>query len=292
MTACLVVICDLDGRASTWSGALLKPAALATTILVLASVAASAADPPIAAAPFAPRAVPSLIWHGFYVGTSTGGLAMRGDVGVRALADSTAVDISTGRRPASVSLSDGSNLVSSAQLGINVQFGSLVFGIEADASWADVSRKAIFPSAAGDLSFFRQDLGVLATLRGRAGVAFENVLLYGTAGVAGGTVQNRVAFLRAPDFAFEHAGSRRDTSAGYVVGGGVEVLLPQSLQQWALLGRLLGASSVTVRAEYLYFDLGSENVRVHPVAGANNFTSRFDTSGHMGRIGFNYRFGP
>jgi outer membrane immunogenic protein len=65
------------------------------------------------------------------------------------------------------------------------------------------------------------------------------------------------------------------------------------LDRFSLIGRLIGASSLTIRAEYLYFDLGDKNVLVNaiPGGGLNSFTSNFETRGHLGRAGFNYRFG-
>ena len=70
-------------------------------------------------------------------------------------------------------------------------------------------------------------------------------------------------------------------------------MLPASLGRFSLLGQLIGSSSVTIKAEYLYFDLGDKNVLVNPVPGfgVNSFTTNVDTKGHIGRIGFNYRFG-
>lgn len=271
---------------------MLKPAAFASAFLLAAATLSFAADLPQRYAPPAPIAAPVFTWSGFYLGTSTGGIALEGDVRTSGNAANTAADILAARRPSSLALHDGESLLSSAQLGFNAQFGSFVTGLEADASLVDASAKAVYNPLNGP-SVFRQDLDGLATVRGRAGVASHQVLVYGTVGAAIGTVRSRGAFLRSPDFAFEHIGSRRDTQAGYVVGGGVEFVVPQALQQWALLGRLLGATNMTVKAEYLYFDLGSRDVTMAavPGVGLNGFRSRFETSGHIGRIGFNYRFG-
>jgi outer membrane immunogenic protein len=116
------------------------------------------------------------------------------------------------------------------------------------------------------------------------GFAFDQALIYATGGVAFGDVTNTVAFLRNTDFVFQHVGRSIDWGVGYTVGAGVEFLLP------AFLGN---ASFATVKAEYLYFDLGDKNVLVNalPGFGINSFTSKFETKGHIGRLGFNYRFG-
>ena len=186
----------------------------------------------------------------------------------------TISDIAANRRPASLS-TDASNLASGAQVGFNAQFGSVVVGVEGDLAFPDVSPRATFFSLLNDPSAFRQDLDWFGTARGRAGIAFDQVLIYATGGVAFGDVTNSVAFLRNTDLAFQYAGRSSDWAVGYTVGGGVEVLLPPSLGKFSLLGQLIGSSSVTVKAEYLYFDLGDKNVLVNPVTGfgANSFTT-------------------
>src|SRR5208283_3726253 len=70
------------------------------------------------------------------------------------------------------------------------------------------------------------------TLRGRAGYAMNNVLLYGTLGIAygGGKIQSG---------AFEET----NTHFGWTAGGGIEVGLTRN---WS------------VKAEYLYVDLSDQ----------------------------------
>jgi len=125
------------------------------------------------------------------------------------------------------------------------------------------------------------------------GVAFDRVLVFATGGLAFADATNRVSFHRNTDFAFQYVGRSSDWAVGYAAGAGVEFLLPAALERFSFIGRLIGASSVTVRAEYLYFDLGDKNVLVNavPGVGLNSFTSNFETKGHIGRVGFNYRFG-
>jgi outer membrane immunogenic protein len=156
-----------------------------------------------------------------------------------------------------------------------------------------VKARDVFFSALNDPSFFRQELHTFGTARARVGFAFDQVLVYATGGLAGANFTDRVAFLRNTDNAFQFVGRRSTTEYGYTVGGGVEFSLPESLRQFAFIGNLLNASAVTVRAEYLYFDLGDRNVLVNavPGVGLNSYTTRFESTGHIGRIGFNYRFG-
>lgn len=48
-----------------------------------------------------------------------------------------------------------------------------------------------------------------------------------------------------------------------------------------------------MKAEYLHYDLGSQNVLVGAVPGVGNgaYISRFRTEGSIVRAGFNYKFG-
>ena len=78
------------------------------------------------------------------------------------------------------------------------------------------------------------DVGVQGSVRGRAGVAFDRLLLYATGGVAFADISSSVDFIN--DATFQH------TRVGYTVGGGVE---------YALL------NNVALRVEYRYSDFGS-----------------------------------
>jgi hypothetical protein len=53
------------------------------------------------------------------------------------------------------------------------------------------------------------------------------------------------------------------------------------------VGPIIGARNVSVKAEYLYYDLGSTSLLVDavPGVGVNSYTSRFDTTGTSARSG-------
>jgi outer membrane immunogenic protein len=251
-----------------------------------------AADLPRHAPPTAVPIAPVFTWAGFYFGTNTAVINVHGTIRTYGNAPNTLSEIASGQRPSSVS-SDNTNFASGAQIGFNTQFGSTVIGVEADLTYGGVSRREISFGALNEPNIFRQDLDWLGTARARAGVAFDQVLVYATGGLAFADVTNRVSFHRATDSAFQYLGRSSDWAVGYTVGGGVEFMLPAALERFSFIGRLIGASSVTVRAEYLYFDLGEKSVIVNalPCVALNSFTSHFETRGHIGRVGFNYRFG-
>lgn len=68
------------------------------------------------------------------------------------------------------------------QLGFNMQRGSLVFGLETDIQDLDVSQS--------DSSGYSSKLNWFGTVRGRAGYAYDQALIYATAGFAYGEVSN------------------------------------------------------------------------------------------------------
>ena len=84
------------------------------------------------------------------------------------------------------------------------------------------------------------ELSWLSTFRGRTGIAFDRIMVFGTAGVAVGQVNNHWGWGNTgfSDKQF----SSSSTKAGYVVGGGIELIL---------------APKWTVRAEAMHIDLGT-----------------------------------
>jgi outer membrane immunogenic protein len=143
-------------------------------------------------------------------------------------------------------------------LGYNWQTpNNLVFGLETDIDWTDI--KGSTACAAGTCETRNNYLG---TARGRIGYAFNRVMPYITGGLAYGDVRPGLV-----------GGSQdNDFKAGWTVGGGVEVAV---------------AGPWSVKAEYLYADLGSTSCGVAncgPVAT----NVKFNTS--IARAGINYRF--
>ena len=191
---------------------MIKRLGLASVSLLALAGAALAADlPPPAPAPFVPVA-PVFTWTGFYIGTHSGGLFADNKIKTRGNAALNRDNVATGRRPASASAEDGAYF-SGVQAGYNVQFGSFVIGVEADISYTDVESFEEVRGVGNTRSFFRQDIDFFGTVRGRVGVAFDNILLYGTGGLAGADFTNRVAFLRAGDNAFQFTGRRDETDS-------------------------------------------------------------------------------
>jgi outer membrane immunogenic protein len=133
------------------------------------------------------------------------------------------------------------------QGGFNWQSGNIVLGGETDLQLSGAS------DTVGPFKFSNPWFG---TLRGRAGYAVNNILFYATGGLAYGSGTVDVLGL-----------SETHSSIGWTGGGGLEVGLTP---RW------------TVRAEYLYMDLGAQNYALTGLS--HDFTSS------VLRFGANYRF--
>lgn len=141
-----------------------------------------------------------------------------------------------------------SGVVGGVEAGFNWQHGNFVYGAEADF---DLS------GAEDTFAPWQFSNPWFGTLRGRAGVAVNNVLIYATAGLAYG------------ELTADTAGnlSESHTSFGWVAGGGAEVGLTP---QWS------------AKAEWLYLDFAN---RGYSVTGTNN-----GLAANLLRLGVNYHF--
>ena len=173
-----------------------------------------------------PRA-PGSSWTGFYAGVNAGYLWG-----------------SVGNNPTSPS-----GIVGGLQVGYNWQTGNFVFGAETDLQLSGA--EDVFAPWKFSNPWF-------GTLRGRGGVVFSNILLYGTLGIA-------YAGLKAESTLTGVSESK--THTGWALGLGAEVAL---------------GGNWTGRVEYLYIDLSQ---RAYSLTGTNN-----DMDASLFRLGVNYRF--
>src|SRR5690242_1233056 len=203
----------------------MKKTILAITVATVAGGAAAAADLPRGPAPYYPPPSSIYNWTGPYAGLNLG--YEWGKV------------TSTSIEPAGVA--------GGGQLGYNWQTGQFVFGLETDlqASGAD--------DTFAPYKFSNPWFG---TLRGRAGFAVNNILLFGTLGLAYGDLEGQFGSL-----------SETKTLFGWAGGVGMEVGV---------------TSNWSAKVEYLYMDLAS---RTFSITGANNGLQ----SSYL-RFGVNYHF--
>lgn len=139
-------------------------------------------------------------WAGFYGGGHLGGGL--GTIDARGLSGQ---DISIG------------GLAGGAHLGYNLQFGQVVGGLELDASWLNMDGTRLFSDTA---SAATARLDWTASARARLGYAWDNLMLYGTAGIAYGGL--------GLDVTSAGLSSSHERVSGLVYGAGVEMkLAPQ-----------------------------------------------------------------
>jgi outer membrane immunogenic protein len=120
---------------------------------------------------------------------------------------------------------DLDGVVGGGQIGYNWQAKQIVYGLEADASLADISGGSSV-SFAGMTASASASIDWMVTVRGRLGVLLNpRVLAYGTAGfgIAGSSWDSR-----AGGFGFGIQQSGSDTSTGFVYGIGLEGKLTET----------------------------------------------------------------
>jgi len=270
-------------------------AALAAGALLATSIVAHAADLPRYKAPvYTAPAGPT--WSGFYLGVNGGygwhdrtASVTPDDPGIATLGPfigrSPPIDFKT------------SGLLGGLQLGYNWQFyQNWVAGIETDLDYANVKGNGSVTYLAGGANPFNsaadEKIKWFGTLRARLGyLPMNNLLVYGTGGLAYGKVEQNVSIANpSPLITFVgvngtcspastcYSGSSSRTAIGWTAGLGVEYAF---MNNW------------TLKAEYLYVDLGSKDFTANLAngSGSSSLTANFgQTLLHVARIGVNYRF--
>lgn len=246
---------------------------------VLGIGAASAADMAVKARPIVVD--PSYNWTGFYVGVN-GGYAWSGQTGdVVATSGGLAIPpaVAAGTIPSFLGVRAEGGF-GGAQAGYNWQSNHFVFGIEGDIQGAAMKQSLVLTHAAipgffATMHAASSELDWFGTVRGRIGYASNQVLLYGTGGVAYGYTSDSATSQVVPPPPFG-SGSNSGTRVGWAAGAGVE---------WAF------RPSWSIKGEYLRVDLGSSTTRVAFPSGDfidYHFRHAYDTV----RVGINYKFGP
>ena len=176
--------------------------------------------------------------------------------------------------------------------GHNWQFGHALFGIETDIQGMHFSGATNWIGALPDTdkNFFNINsyarTNWLITLRPRIGLTINNILLYGTAGIATTTVSsdsNVIAHkgLGPSDTSLASIGSINSSKLGYALGGGVEYAL---------------SNSMSVKAEYLYTQFTSTytTAAVNSLLAsypAQQFSHSINMNSNLARLGVNYKIG-
>jgi outer membrane immunogenic protein len=177
--------------------------------------------------------VPIFTWSGIYIGVN-GGYSF-----------GKTTPLGAGAGPSF----NTNGIVAGGTIGGNYQAGAFVFGAEGDFDWDNIKGT---PAACVGC---QASSTWLATARGRVGVAFDRVLVYGTGGAA----------FQQLKFTIPPAASATSSPFGWTAGGGVEFALSPN---WS------------AKAEYLFVDFNNKTI-----GGAN-----FNLIENVVRGGVNYRF--
>lgn len=179
---------------------------------------------------------------------------------------------------------DPTGIFGGLQAGYNYQVCPFAFvGVETDAQWSGITgtKQGTSPGTAAfapEVTGAQERLSWFGTLRGRIGyIPMNRLAIYATAGLAYGDSHDS-ASISFPSIPQLYSGTYSDTNVGWTVGGGVEYFL---------------CSNVSVKAEYLFIDLGSETVlinRVNASIPAGVASARFEDSHNVLRMGINYKF--
>jgi outer membrane immunogenic protein len=257
-------------------------ALVAATALVAAfAQGAHAAD--MSVTPFF-RGSPVVIgynWQGYYVGANVGWSRASSDI---SWTPDPTVFLDAGPITSAANNTLSSNgATGGIQTGYNWQWGNIVAGIEGDIDFVRNNANLSTAPIPGALPFTALSesarLDWLITVRPRIGYAWDNWLLYVTGGWALGKAVWSDALTAGNGQIIGTTMSRE--LGGWTVGAGVEYGL---VSGWSL------------KAEYLYTDLGSAAVLMGPtglglvVAGGTVGTNHTMTD-QIARIGFNFRFG-
>ena len=204
-----------------------------------------------------PAAVPVPFWTGFYAGAHIGA-----DWSSINAADN--VIFLTNTTIQSNQAFSTTGFFGGVQLGYNFQPGNFLWGIEADIGGMDIGGSSTFTFGNPAHSLTVSSTGSwYGDITGRGGFIYGNALLYAKGGFAFFTGKVTVADLA------DGVNQSSSTFTGWTIGGGLEYMLDP---RW------------TVKAEYLYFDLGNNNCCFNSTSG------RFDNTLTMStvKVGFNF----
>ncbi len=223
---------------------------------VLMATPAFAADLAVKAPPA--RVAPVFSWTGWYIGANLGGAWAR-DPENFTLGSGGGIGFNQ------TNTARSSSLVGGGQIGYNYQINNVVLGVEADIDGRhnanDFSCPVLSPigcvAASGSVLTLHDEQDWFGTFRGRLGLTFDHVLLYGTGGLAYGEVQHSVTeAVVGASLVF----SDRTTRAGWAAGVGGEYAINN---QWS------------IGVEYLHLDLGTDTLvsaGAAPIFGPSNAT--------------------
>jgi len=263
----------------------LRAQLLAATAMLALNGAAYATDMPVKAPPVAPVA-PVTNWTGFYFGAQVGGVAFDPSCSATSSEFSDFLPCSSspffqGKGGQTNSMSSTA-FIGGAKIGYDWQFWShAVVGVVGDFDWTNLNGTQQTILKAGVVTFSssaNEKIDWLASVRGRLGWAFDNVLFYATGGVAWTQIKTSASLTDPLSSAFSWAGQASSDKTGVVAGGGFEYRVTQN---------------VSVVGELLWYDFGTTSVSALCSCNglATTETTTFKSQDILtGTLGANWRF--
>jgi outer membrane immunogenic protein len=262
--------------------------ALASVFALALTGAAGAADLAVRAPVYAPP-IPVYSWTGFYlgVGGGTGWGTKEYDWNITSTVNSVLAQFNDGTLPVALN-SQGSHGINGGffggQLGYDYQAGWLVFGVQADAHWADIEGKG--NCFALGLINCNAKVESFGSVTGRLGGAIDHLLVYAKGGWAWENGKSDINVLGlgglgVGPFSANLASNVDDNRTGWTWGAGAEYAFSPS---W------------TAFVEYNYYDFGSETQNYAFSVSAPGGTlvipipTELDEKFHTVKAGINYKF--
>ena len=269
-------------------------------------------------------ALPIMVWDGFYAGLNAGfGWDPVSETSTAGALVQNAIDVAhsdpifgflSAQGASGASRTNAGGFIGGGQIGYNLQFNKFVLGLEADVQGSNTRNRHGFLKGAGllDPNGLADDVAMtdveheknvdwLGTVRGRVGyLVTPTFLAYATGGLAYGGVRadtfvtqnwgggNAGVPVAAQGFQSSGAiGHYSDVRLGWTIGEDLE---------WMF------ARNISLKAEYLYYDLGNARYASSPLATNDPFVTGFSNivvpvtraqfRGDLARVGLNYHFGP
>ena len=217
---------------------------LATAAIATPALAADVVyqEPPAPAPVSIEPVTQTTTWTGLYVGAQAGVAFGNSDNGA-------SFNTSNGTGGSGIFNGDDSNsgFIGGGTIGYDYQMGNFVVGALADINYIDASESRSYTTGLGNTFTTNSDINYLGTVRAKLGYAMDNVLVYGTGGLAYAGLDNSMT--SPSNTSGEFAGysfnqSSDDNDVGYTVGAGVDFMATQN---------------ISFGVEYLYTNLGSND---------------------------------
>jgi outer membrane immunogenic protein len=248
--------------------------ASAGAIAIAGSAAYAAEPPPVYVPP-----PPIFTWTGIYVGGQIGYAWGNGNFNETVVdpITGTVINTSVGGKP--------NGVIGGAHVGFNYQIpgwnwfssSGWVIGLEGtvDGSSLTNTAEAFFPVAFGGSTLFAHTTeDIQGSIRGRLGIAWDRVLIYGTGGVAFGGFNTDVS-LAAPRVPFFASRFFSNTRVGWTAGGGIEYAITNN---WS------------IRGEYRFSDFGTIRDGLGLPTGGRFFNANRRLQENQVQAGFSYKF--